>query len=167
MDGAISCYSILESLLLHFAERKLMKLPYLQLIFIKLLFPALMSVKSLVLWHHKGLTERPSSVTKAFPCWRRDCPQLTCPTWGFCLPDHFPHGTKGSLEARRGYGRDPENTELFTQLRAPWRQPEAAFWPRLVSGIGQMLNTNTQHHVPAGQRGVPITLYLCSDPTPA
>lgn len=44
-----------------------MKFPYLQLIFIKLLFPALMSVKSLVLWHHKGLTEGPALSPKLSP----------------------------------------------------------------------------------------------------
>lgn len=57
------------------------------------------------------------------------------------------------MEAKRGYGRDTENTKLFTQLRAPCQQPEAACWPRLVSGIGQMSGFKHQHTATCASRG--------------
>lgn len=100
-------------------------------------FLAWCSAKCLVLCQHKGNTEDPALPPKLSLAGAE--PALTqCPTCGFCLPARFPHGTTGSLEAKGRYDRDPENTKLFTQLTDAWQQPEAAFWSRVASGIGQM-----------------------------
>lgn len=92
-----------------------MKLPYLQFIFIGLVFPGLDALLSAWCFASTKETQKTQLCHQSCPLLEQSLP-TQCPTCGFCLPARFPHGTTGSLEAKGRYDRDPENTKLFTQL---------------------------------------------------